>query len=129
MHTYSPSAGNETSVALELSDKYELAGAEVSHGGYDPVSASGVGTDESMDVGADDGGDIGGGGGFGPVDVDAPEPQPATKKRTANAVAERRFIDAQTPCMRPWFHTVTLPSGGACAGSIIDRRERRFVDI
>jgi hypothetical protein len=79
-----------------------------------------------MDVGADHGGDVGSGGGFGPVDADATELQPAANKRTANAVAERRFIDAQTPCMRPGFHAVTLPSSEACGGSIIDRRNDAY---
>jgi hypothetical protein len=105
MHTYSPSAGSETPVEAELSDKYELAGAEVSHGGNDSVSASGGGTDE--------GADVGGGGGFGPADVGAPEPQPATKKRAADAVATRRFIEPQTPAVRSRFRTVALPDSEA----------------
>ena len=121
MQMYSPSAGSETLVAEELSDRYELAGTEGSHGGSDPVSASGAGIDGETDVGA--------GGGFGPLDVDAPEPQPAAKQRPANAVVARRIIDAQTAALRSRFHTVALLSGEAVAGSIIDRWERRLVDI
>jgi hypothetical protein len=108
---YSPSAGNETPAALELSDRYELAGAAVSQGGYDAVCAGGGGTDDGADVRPDVGPDVGEGGEGGVLDpraVAAPEAQPATKKRTANAVATRRFIDAQTPGTRRGFPRLAI---------------------
>ncbi len=108
---YSPSAGSETPVALALSDRYELAGAAVSHGGYDPASASGTG-------GTDDGADVDDGAGSESLIAGAPEAQPATRTREASAVAVRRFIDAQTRDARSWFRTVVLPDCEALRGKV-----------
>jgi hypothetical protein len=107
---YSPSAGSEAPVALELSDRYELAGAALSHGGYDPAPASCAGCPEARaDDGADVGADVGDGGGSESLIGGAPEAQPATRNRAANAVAMGRFINAQTPATRERFRTVALP--------------------